>query len=111
VLPCGLTRLQVRSLEQRELTPSDYMLLSILDQHAIDTKPVLRKEDLGKVLVSSPVTRRMHCSICLDSVEPWQRCAALRSCSHKFHRKCISKWLTDGRDTCPLCKTRAGVSK
>lgn len=109
VLPCGLTRHQVRSLETREITPEDHDLLLALDQ-ALAKKGVLRSDQLSKALLISTVSRRAACSICLEMVEPWQRAAKLRSCGHgAFHRKCLAKWLTDGRDSCPLCNARVAA--
>jgi hypothetical protein len=107
ILPCGLTRSQVRTLEAREITPEDHELLLVLDS-ASSKKTVLRTDQLSKALtVAAPSGHRHNCSICLETVEPWQRAAKLRACGHAFHRKCITKWLTDGRDTCPLCTKRA----
>ena len=24
-------------------------------------------------------------------------------CRHNYHKKCISKWLTEGKASCPIC--------
>ncbi|KAG8462585.1 hypothetical protein KFE25_010410 [Diacronema lutheri] len=109
VLPCGLTRHQVRSLEAREITPEDHELLLALDQ-SVAKKAVLRAEQLPRAIVATTAARRASCAICLEIVEPWQRGAKLRGCGHgPFHRKCLVKWLTDGRDTCPLCNAHVAA--
>lgn len=45
-----------------------------------------------------------QCSICLSAVAA----AHLESCSHRFHKPCIDKWIdtfSDGRPpTCPMCR-------
>ena len=25
-------------------------------------------------------------------------------CGHRFHTRCINRWLTRGKDTCPMCR-------
>lgn len=45
-----------------------------------------------------------ECSICLCSYRPIQQVQHL-SCEHKFHSKCIEKWLSS-ENTCPLCRRR-----
>lgn len=112
VLPCGLTRYQVRRLETRELTPEDHDLLLGLDRSPAKKTDVLRADELDGALASVAAGRRATCSICLEAVEPWQRAARIRKCTchdARFHRKCLSKWLTDGRGTCPLCNVRVGA--
>merc|ERR1712061_706079 len=49
------------------------------------------------------------CAICLADV-----CgngpAVLLPCQHCFHRPCVTKWLTECEDTCPVCKQPAHSS-
>ena len=50
----------------------------------------------------------MDCSICLENIE--NGCTEL-SCKHKFHLKCIVKWLgaltlEDNDNTCPMCRKK-----
>ena len=44
------------------------------------------------------------CAICLEWVSFEQR-ATLDSCNHAFCMKCISRWVTHQKNTCPLCKS------
>lgn len=44
----------------------------------------------------------IECSICLSDIVKSTGCVEL-SCSHKFHLKCISKWLCT-KDNCPMCR-------
>ena len=109
VLPCGLTRHQVRLLEEREITPDDYTLLLILE-HAQHTprRAGLRAADLSRALqaaVPAVARTRSSCAVCLELVQPWERGAKLR-CGHAFHRKCITTWLQT-KNSCPLCTRKA----
>mmetsp|Transcript_26507 Transcript_26507/g.68401 ORF Transcript_26507/g.68401 Transcript_26507/m.68401 type:complete len:157 (-) Transcript_26507:257-727(-) len=102
VLPCGLTRHQVRILETRELTPEDHELLLMLDSR-LDKKRVLAQNELSSALADAPGARRQQCPICLEKIESRFSASKLRKCGHAFHKKCITHWLTTGRDVCPLC--------
>ena len=42
------------------------------------------------------------CPICLETLNWYNRCR-LAQCKHKFHKKCINKWLSKNK-TCPLCR-------
>ena len=44
-----------------------------------------------------------ECSICMDDCLPKE--CVVTPCNHMFHRKCITKWLDTGNDSCPLCRT------
>ncbi|TXT09201.1 hypothetical protein VHUM_02675 [Vanrija humicola] len=57
----------------------------------------------GKVLSSS--TER--CMVCLSDYEPDEDLRLLK-CRHAFHRECVDHWLTDGRNSCPTCRTEGG---
>ena len=43
-----------------------------------------------------------ECSVCLDCVKPRQRKEL--ACGHVFHRKCVRRWFSRGRLTCPMCR-------
>lgn len=70
----------------------------------VDGSEVKRMEQEGQLL-SSCVER---CLICLDEYEPGQECRILR-CRHGYHKECVDHWLSNGRDSCPACRT-AGQS-
>lgn len=102
VLPCGLTRHQIRCLEARELTPEDHEILLSLDA-SLDKKRVVAHDELSSALADAPGARRQQCPICLEKIESRFSASKLRKCGHAFHKKCITHWLTTGRDVCPLC--------
>mmetsp|Transcript_110001 Transcript_110001/g.328859 ORF Transcript_110001/g.328859 Transcript_110001/m.328859 type:complete len:353 (-) Transcript_110001:47-1105(-) len=45
---------------------------------------------------------RRNCTICLESMEPGQRCCR-PPCLHAFHGDCLRQWLRQS-PTCPICK-------
>lgn len=51
---------------------------------------------------------KQECSICFDGMAaaPVQ----ILACMHKFHKHCISKWLSNN-PTCPLCRANNSVEK
>lgn len=49
------------------------------------------------------------CAICLQSYLEDDECRAL-PCNHNYHRQCIDKWLTNGHNSCPMCRAQ-GVSE
>ena len=65
--------------------------------------------------MQSGVTSTEECSICYESYERGEFYGVLRKCGHKFHLKCLQKWVYHqqcdvtiaGRSdvTCPLCRT------
>ncbi|KAK3642353.1 hypothetical protein LTR22_016168 [Elasticomyces elasticus] len=45
-----------------------------------------------------------RCLVCLCDFEEKEVCRKLVKCSHLFHKECIDQWLTQGRNSCPLCR-------
>ncbi|CAN6480514.1 unnamed protein product [Victoria cruziana] len=45
------------------------------------------------------------CVVCLCCVERRHEIRELYNCSHVFHRGCLDKWVDQGQDTCPLCRS------
>ncbi|KAF2264019.1 hypothetical protein CC78DRAFT_417419, partial [Lojkania enalia] len=45
-----------------------------------------------------------RCLVCLCDFEVDEEARSLVKCGHLFHRICIDKWLTTGRNSCPLCR-------
>ncbi|KAK5117844.1 hypothetical protein LTR85_008618 [Meristemomyces frigidus] len=45
-----------------------------------------------------------RCLVCLCEFEAKEVCRKLVKCSHLFHKECIDQWLTEGRNSCPLCR-------
>lgn len=46
-----------------------------------------------------------QCLVCLDDYEPEQELRVMK-CRHAFHKECVDKWLTVGRNNCPACRTK-----
>lgn len=46
-----------------------------------------------------------QCLVCLDDYEPEEEVRVM-SCRHAFHKNCVDKWLTTGRNNCPACRTK-----
>ncbi|KAK5167109.1 uncharacterized protein LTR77_007839 [Saxophila tyrrhenica] len=45
-----------------------------------------------------------RCLVCLCDFEAAEVARKLVKCGHLFHRECIDQWLTQGRNSCPLCR-------
>ncbi|CAE8658021.1 unnamed protein product, partial [Polarella glacialis] len=104
-LPCGLTTGEVYELLTREITPNDYELLLRLDKGV--AKPVASTESIKALpAVAKEDFQGGDCAICLSPFEADSKVTAM-TCKHRFHRKCITKWLAECRRTCPLCGTEA----
>lgn len=107
LLACGLSEHEVVELLYREITPEDYDLLLLLDEMV--PKKTLAPQALEKLQVVRAGQRRHDsCGICLM---PWQDgeeeeeedivsvpCPA----AHEFHRSCVTKWLTQCKNSCPV---------
>ena len=52
--------------------------------------------------IVEPQENPQECSVCLENLN--ENVCKLPACNHRFHRKCIAKWLVD-KDTCPMCRT------
>jgi hypothetical protein len=75
-----------------------------LDRRDINKLPVktFQKADLA---TNEPVP---ECNICISEYEEGDRLRILQ-CLHKFHAKCIDKWLQVNR-SCPTCREQVHVS-
>eukprot|EP00931_Biecheleriopsis_adriatica_P088924 TRINITY_DN63146_c0_g1_i1.p1 TRINITY_DN63146_c0_g1~~TRINITY_DN63146_c0_g1_i1.p1 ORF type:complete len:297 (-),score=43.34 TRINITY_DN63146_c0_g1_i1:52-870(-) len=103
-LPCGLTHREVYNLLTRDITPEDYDMLLRLDEALPKAAPDAdRAERLGALpSVASSDFMGGACSVCLTAFEKHDEVVAL-PCEHHFHNSCISRWLSEYRQSCPLC--------
>ncbi|PHJ25400.1 zinc c3hc4 type (ring finger) domain-containing protein [Cystoisospora suis] len=44
------------------------------------------------------------CAVCLARLDIAKETASIEDCSHAFCEGCITLWIHQGRDTCPLCR-------
>lgn len=102
VLPCGLYQDEVIALMYRDINPEDFEKLCKLDERV--PKRNTAQRDLVNQLPRVPAKDCgvTECSVCLGSFQPQQSVVKL-PCNHAFHHACISKWLTQCKNTCPLC--------
>jgi hypothetical protein len=102
ILPCGLYQDEVIDIMYRDLSPEDFEALSKLDErlpkrntagrNLVDRLPRMPAGECG-------VT---ECGVCLAELTAHTLVVKL-PCGHAFHPNCISKWLTQCKNTCPFC--------
>ncbi|KAK3719273.1 hypothetical protein LTR37_004492 [Vermiconidia calcicola] len=51
-----------------------------------------------------PIEPSQRCLVCLCDFEIKEMARKLVKCNHLFHKECIDQWLTQGRNSCPLCR-------
>eukprot|EP00929_Paragymnodinium_shiwhaense_P119581 TRINITY_DN91486_c0_g1_i2.p1 TRINITY_DN91486_c0_g1~~TRINITY_DN91486_c0_g1_i2.p1 ORF type:complete len:264 (+),score=42.41 TRINITY_DN91486_c0_g1_i2:80-871(+) len=108
VLTCGLLQDEVIDITFRDLNPEDFDLLLRLDEK-LEKKNTMQRslvEQLPRVLARD--CGKTECGVCLADFDPTLRVVQL-PCKHAFHQACISKWLTQCKDTCPLCSASISV--
>jgi len=102
LLACGLSEHEVVELLYREITPEDYDLLLRLDE--LLPKKTAGADALEK-LQSAPAGERRHesCGVCLMPFEDDDDVVSVPCpAAHEFHRACVSKWLTQCKNSCPV---------
>mmetsp|Transcript_73497 Transcript_73497/g.129723 ORF Transcript_73497/g.129723 Transcript_73497/m.129723 type:complete len:206 (-) Transcript_73497:50-667(-) len=103
-LPCGLGAVEAMSMMHRELTPEDYEKLCKLDETV--PKNTLQPGQVDS-LQRLAACEGVECGVCLSEMSAGDEAVQL-PCSHGFHVACISKWLTQCKNTCPLCSKPIG---
>jgi len=104
LLSCGLYEQEVCDLFYRDITPEDYDLLLRLDE-PLPKRRAGGEEALERLLTKARYERRHAvCGVCLMPTEDADDVAAVRCpAEHEFHRACISKWLSECKNSCPVC--------
>jgi len=107
LLACGLSEHEVVELLYRDITPEDYELLLRLDEQV--PKKTAKAEVVGQLpAVSAQERRHETCGVCLMPFEDGEEAVGEDIVSvpcpanHEFHRACISRWLTQCKDACPV---------
>lgn len=102
-LACGLSEQELCDILYRDITPEDYDMLLRLDEFVPK-----KTASLGALQGLRPVPRRERnhetCGVCLMPFEDTDDQVVAVPCpaEHEFHRNCISKWLTEYKDACPV---------
>eukprot|EP00927_Polykrikos_kofoidii_P072506 TRINITY_DN68614_c0_g1_i1.p1 TRINITY_DN68614_c0_g1~~TRINITY_DN68614_c0_g1_i1.p1 ORF type:complete len:508 (+),score=60.85 TRINITY_DN68614_c0_g1_i1:150-1526(+) len=107
LLPCGLLQDEVIELMYRDLNPEDFDVLTKLDERLAPRNTAQRNfvERLPRVPVRN--CGSTECGVCLADFDSNGHALQL-PCMHSFHHACISKWLTQCKNTCPLCSAPIG---
>eukprot|EP00930_Biecheleria_cincta_P055113 TRINITY_DN41475_c0_g1_i1.p1 TRINITY_DN41475_c0_g1~~TRINITY_DN41475_c0_g1_i1.p1 ORF type:complete len:256 (-),score=42.36 TRINITY_DN41475_c0_g1_i1:83-850(-) len=101
LLPCGLGVNEAMSMMHRELTPEDYEKLCKLDEN-IPKHGTLQQGQVDCLPRFRPGSSGVECKICLSEIDRTTEAVKL-PCSHAFHVPCITRWLTQCKNSCPLC--------
>jgi hypothetical protein len=75
-------------------------------------KTEVLRERLRQALINNNEDDQMidyldECSICLDKLSFDKRTTVLTTCSHRYHRICLKKWIESNGEYslyCPLCR-------
>ena len=59
--------------------------------------------NLEQVTFCNTTKKNKDCSVCLDELDDAELVYKIR-CEHNFHCKCLSKWLKDYSNKCPICR-------
>lgn len=101
MLPCGLRENEAVSMMHRELTPEDYEKLCKLDE-AVPTRNTLEEGHVDNLpRLCDWEKSDGECGVCLSNLSSGD--VAKLPCGHSFHAPCIKKWLTQCKNTCPIC--------
>lgn len=101
MLPCGLREHEAVSMMHRELTPEDYEKLCKLDEAVPKRNTVDEGEVDNLPRLRGREKSSGECGVCLSDLSSGE--VAKLPCSHRFHIPCIKKWLTQCKNTCPIC--------
>jgi len=100
----GISNATILELSSRELTPEDYEMLLLLDK-VIEKKTVNSDilKSLNETIVDESTTG--NCPICCCDFELGEKIKTL-NCTHSFHVNCVTEWLTNHSQSCPLCNAK-----
>lgn len=104
-----LTPEELADLLVRELTPEDYEMLLRLDE-GVQRRPGYTA-DVSSVgaLPERPVEANeagSKCAVCFEAFVLGEPVKRLR-CTHMFHAACLTAWLVQTSNACPICNIQA----
>ncbi len=67
------------------------------------------QENSGKEFIKAAYSSCTTCSICICDFEEGEELRLLPRCGHIFHTDCILPWLTEKKNSCPLCQRQVLV--
>lgn len=80
-------------------------LEDIIGWKAKDPQSSVSGSDGGRSDPSGSSSRNSTmCPICINDIEAGNEVATLSTCSHIFHRDCLSEWLSTHTRDCPYCR-------
>jgi len=91
-------------LQYRDLRPEVYALLTALDDSSPTLTQMRRIDVVTLPRLKASECELDMCSICLHDFEEDELTTQL-PCKHNFCTACIERWLTQEKDSCPLCCT------
>lgn len=103
------------SLRDRDFTAEDYDLLLRLDEAVSSrrqqkmTKRQLRQFPTFS-LTSTSSQLEERCSVCMEDFCEGDQ-VMLLSCFHCFHKECVTRWLLDQSNKCPVCMKKCDGSE
>lgn len=102
ILPCGLFQEEVIDIMYRDLSPEDFEALCKLDERVPRRNTAQRNLVDGLPRTLAKDSGSTECGVCLGELEPNSSVVQL-PCKHAFHPACVTRWLTQCKNTCPLC--------
>jgi hypothetical protein len=67
-------------------------------------KPTVEATAIARIPVKV-LEEAVDCGVCLGEIEAGGESKHLQ-CGHDFHEECISKWLSECKNTCPMCNSK-----
>jgi len=77
------------------------------NNNPINTEDLIHNTSLS--VNPSDCESQEDCSICRDSIQPYQIIRTIRRCGHRFHQGCIDNWFIQ-HHTCPICRHSVSIS-